>query len=367
MVKALTAASLLIALGMMGSVQAAEPYQEMRPYFSGMYSHVFEQDDRDDLVSAQDVIEEGHGLQLGIGKSLNRWLGVELSAFGHNYSGRTPGGPEMQNYGAKLDGLFFYRRYYNFSPYFAVGAGGIRTTVKDTSTKSTDPFADVGLGVMKFFEMAGTELGLRIDMRYRHIFFDDDALGGTNQDEAREAVLNFGLVMPLGPKPLAAPPPPPPVACPDADGDGVCDNADLCPDTPKGREVDAKGCPVEKSGAEADQKFEDVHFAFDRSDLSPYAQSLLDHAAAVISELSALYPSLRVNVAGHTDSVGTDGYNQGLSERRANAVRQYLVGKGVEGKRIDTTAYGEARPKATNENAEGRALNRRAEIRTREK
>lgn len=364
--KGILAMGLAVAVGPTAA-NALEPYQEMRPYFSGMYSHVFEHDDRDDLVGGlPSAIEEGHGLQLGIGKSINKWLGIELSAFGHNYSGRNAGGPEMQDYGAKIDGLFFYRRDYKLSPYFAVGAGGIRTTIKDTQTDSTDPFADVGLGVMKFFEMAGKELGLRIDMRYRHIFFDEDALGGLNQDDAGEAVLNFGLVMPLGPKPLPPPAPPAP-ACLDADGDGVCDNADLCPDTPEGREVDAKGCPVEKPTPNAQQKFEDVHFAFDRSELSEYAQSLLDHAAAVIGELSKVYPSLKVNVAGHTDSVGTDGYNQGLSERRANAVKRYLHGKGVDPDRIETSAYGEARPKATNENEEGRALNRRAEVRTREK
>lgn len=353
------------------SVQAQESaaaYQEMRPYISGLFSYVFEEDQRDELVgTAPNAFFEGKGLQISAGKAINKWVGVELAAFGHNYSSRGGGVGALREYGGKLDGLFFYSRDPRFSPYFGVGFGGITTERKGTSVSSTDPFADVGLGFMKFFEISGTELGFRADLRYRHIFFDEDALGGTSQDDLGEAVLKFGLVIPLGPKPVAAAPKP--AACVDSDGDSVCDTADLCPETPKGTPVDAKGCPVEKKADKGDpnQKFEDVHFAFDQSDLTDYAKSLLDNAAKVINDLSKNYPELKVDVAGHTDWVGTDGYNQGLSERRANVVKQYLLRKGVDGGRITTQAYGESRPKATNETDEGRALNRRGEVRTREK
>jgi OOP family OmpA-OmpF porin len=69
-----------------------------------------------------------------------------------------------------------------------------------------------------------------------------------------------------------------------------------------------------------------------------------------------------VEVAGHTDSVGTDQYNQGLSERRANSVRDYLVEQGVRASRLTAVGYGENRPVATNDTADGRQENRRVEL-----
>lgn len=364
--KAGVAVALTLSAAQVMAADAA--YLEMRPYVSGMFSYVFEDNERDPVGS--DSIEEGKGFQLSAGKAINRHFGLELAAFSHNYGSRVGGGSSFRDYGAKLDGLFFYDRDPRFSPYFGVGVGSIQTDVKSApgggTPSSTDPFADVGVGFMKFFEVAGTELGFRGDLRYRHIFVDEDALGGANQDDVGEAVLKFGVVVPLGPKPVSAAPKP--AACADADGDGVCDTADLCPETPKGTPVDAKGCPVEKSAAgDPNQKFEDVHFAFDKADLTDYAKSLLDNAATVINDLSKAHPELKVDVSGHTDWVGTDGYNQGLSEKRANAVKQYLLRKGVDGQRVTTQAYGESRPKATNETEEGRALNRRSEVRTRAK
>ncbi|HKY91183.1 MAG TPA: OmpA family protein [Nevskiaceae bacterium] len=359
----------LIALGAnVASAQTAEPYMEMRPYVSAMYSHVFDNDDRDFPLGADaGGVDEGKGFQLGAGKAINRYWGWEMSAFGHSYSKDNGGENSQRDYGGKLDGLFFYSRDPRFSPYFGIGVGGIRTELKGTGENSTDAFADVGVGFMKFFTIAGQDLGFRGDLRYRRVFFPEDAFDQSSFDDIGEAVLNVGLVVPLGPKPVVAKPVP--TACADSDGDGVCDTADLCPETPKGTPVDAKGCPVEKptKASDPNQKFEDVHFAFDKSDLTDYAKALLDNAANVINGLAKKYPSLKVDVQGHTDWVGTDAYNQGLSERRANSVKTYLVRKGVDASRISTYAYGEAKPIATNESEEGRALNRRSEVRTREK
>lgn len=74
------------------------------------------------------------------------------------------------------------------------------------------------------------------------------------------------------------------------------------------------------------------------------------------------YPQTNTTVEGHTDSVGTDAYNQKLSERRANAVRDVLVNEyGVQGSRVDSVGYGESRPVADNATESGRAINRRVE------
>ena len=100
-----------------------------------------------------------------------------------------------------------------------------------------------------------------------------------------------------------------------------------------------------------------VNFDFDKATIRPDAAVILDEAASMLSSHSG-----NVTVSGYTDSVGTDVYNQGLSERRANAVKEYLVGKGIDASRLTTMGYGESNPIASNDTADGRALNRRVEL-----
>ena len=78
--------------------------------------------------------------------------------------------------------------------------------------------------------------------------------------------------------------------------------------------------------------------------------------------LKQVGPDVKVSIDGHTDSVGTDAYNQSLSERRANAVREYLVKAGVPASQLSTHGYGESKPAYSNADAEGRAGNRRTEL-----
>jgi OOP family OmpA-OmpF porin len=102
----------------------------------------------------------------------------------------------------------------------------------------------------------------------------------------------------------------------------------------------------------------DAFFDFDKSVLKPEGKAKLDDLVGKMSGLN-----LEVIIAvGHTDSVGTDKYNQALSIRRAEAVKAYLVGKGVEKNRVYTEGKGEKQPVADNKTAEGRAKNRRVEI-----
>jgi len=104
--------------------------------------------------------------------------------------------------------------------------------------------------------------------------------------------------------------------------------------------------------------FEDVHFDFDMSSLKPEAIRILDDA---VMKLQA-NPTLNITIEGHCDSVGTVEYNLSLGERRANAVRDYLLNRGVAAGRMRTVSYGEERPIASNDTPEGRAMNRRAHI-----
>lgn len=99
-------------------------------------------------------------------------------------------------------------------------------------------------------------------------------------------------------------------------------------------------------------------FDFDKATLKPDGKKMVDEAVRVMRD----NPAMRVSVEGHTDSVGTDAYNQRLSERRANAVRDYMVSEGIDASRISTVGYGESKPVADNDTAEGRAENRRVEI-----
>jgi len=101
-----------------------------------------------------------------------------------------------------------------------------------------------------------------------------------------------------------------------------------------------------------------VTFATDSSDLSPAFFNVLNSVGKVLAE----YEQTVVEVAGHTDSTGSDSYNQGLSERRATSVSSYLSGQGVMNQRLITLGMGEARPVADNSSATGRQANRRVEI-----
>lgn len=106
-----------------------------------------------------------------------------------------------------------------------------------------------------------------------------------------------------------------------------------------------------------------VNFDFNKANIKRAFVPVLDEAAQILKDNS----TVKVTIEGHTDSRGTDEYNQRLSERRAKAVKQYLVSRGVEANRLDTVGKGEKEPVADNmkngkDNPEGRAMNRRAEL-----
>ena len=140
----------------------------------------------------------------------------------------------------------------------------------------------------------------------------------------------------------------------DSDGDGVIDAMDRCPNTPAGDRVDSQGCSLPKV-----INLKGVNFDNDKDTLRPDAIAVLDEAAATLKR----YPGMKVEVAGHTDNRSSDAHNLDLSQRRAKAVMDYFVGKGVEAARLSAKGYGEAEPIADNGKAEGRAQNRRVELR----
>jgi OmpA-OmpF porin, OOP family len=225
----------------------------------------------------------------------------------------------------------------------------------------------IGVGIQSTFEnrvAIRTEIAARLDAdndSYGALASDSDHDDG--EDWFQDVLASVGVVIPLGPAPTApvAPAPAAPTcADSDSDGDGVNDCDDKCPDSQAGQTIGPDGCPVPVS---IDLK--GVNFDFDKSTLRPDAVAILNEAIEILKR----YPDLKVEVAGHTDSKGTDAYNQKLSERRASAVYDYLTSNGVDaGRLVGPVGYGESRPIAPNtnddgsDNPEGRARNRRTEL-----
>jgi OOP family OmpA-OmpF porin len=150
--------------------------------------------------------------------------------------------------------------------------------------------------------------------------------------------------------------------CPlDSDGDGVPDGLDRCPNTPADREVDEVGCSRIQAGLEAGRLvLSSVYFRTNSAELLPSSRRVLDEVGqALLDRLDA-----QVEIQGHTDSSGSAGYNLQLSERRARAVFEYLTSTypGLDRGRFTVRGYGESRPIATNDTADGKALNRRVEF-----
>jgi outer membrane protein OmpA-like peptidoglycan-associated protein len=144
----------------------------------------------------------------------------------------------------------------------------------------------------------------------------------------------------------------------DADGDGITDDKDRCPHTPAGVKVDEEGCQILFEQAKKSLVLEGVNFATGKAELTPESQAILDGVA----ESLVANEEIRVQVGGHTDNTGSAAVNKRLSAARAEAVRQYLISKGVAADRLTAAGFGPSKPIASNKTAAGRAQNRRVEL-----
>lgn len=155
----------------------------------------------------------------------------------------------------------------------------------------------------------------------------------------------------------------------DEDEDGVFDRRDHCPDTPANTPVDNRGCPIPQYPATvkpvepqsevitlSDQG--EVLFAFDSAQLTPAAHEQLLGLMDKLKNADVL----SIKVVGHTDSQGSDAYNQALSERRASSVAAFLLEQGLAPDKLTSQGMGESQPVADNASEEGRAKNRRVEL-----
>lgn len=233
------------------------------------------------------------------------------------------------------------------------------------ATAQWQPYVSLGLGHADFDGKLSDnkETQINASLGARYLLSDRWSLRGEARglfgldDETQDSLISLGISYMFGGQsaPVATPEPaekPEPVIL-DSDKDGVLDNKDLCPDTPSGRQVDDNGCkiPVLK-----DISLElSVNFA-NNSDAVQGEIANIDQ----IVELLKTYPELPIEIEGHTDSSGSEAYNKDLSQRRAEAVRDVLVkDHGISESRVTPVGYGEERPIASNETAEGKAANRR--------
>ncbi len=157
-----------------------------------------------------------------------------------------------------------------------------------------------------------------------------------------------------GPVPAAVAAVPPPAPEPkDSDGDGIVDSADACPGTAAGVRVDARGCALQER-----IELKGVNFTTGSAELTPSSAGTLDAVADALRR----YPEMRVEIQGHTDSQGNRDFNTRLSQQRADAVRMYLLNKGIAASRLSARGFGPDQPVAGNDTAAGRAQNRRVEL-----
>jgi outer membrane protein OmpA-like peptidoglycan-associated protein len=262
-------------------------------------------------------------------------------------------------------------------PFVLIGFGGSTSASADTTVikNDTDLVGQVGVG-LKY--KAGESWGLRFDARA--------ILPPSNEDSGitYDGELLLGVYKTFGAKPKPAPAPAPtetpppaepkPETCPpceqaatppdpDPDRDGFVGAGDACPDKPEtvNNYQDTDGCPDEVP-AQVKQftgVISGVEFATGSDGLAPGSTTVLDGAVTALRD----HPTLRVEISGHSDTSGDAAKNRELSRRRAEAVKTYLVSKGIAANRLEAVGFGPDKPIADNATPEGRAKNRRVEFR----
>lgn len=351
--------ALLLATGLTQPLAAQEVDNRPGLYGGGAW---FEMD------SIRGVDDDG-GFYGGAEKPLSeRWSGT-VEIWQNNAKLEDQYGYSDNRY-VRVGGNYHLNLHSRWQPYLAAGIGHMETEF-DYAATAGNTALDFGVGVKRYM---GDNFFLRGDAKV--------LLGEGGADD-----FLFGLSVgyAFGPGSGASGPAPSPEPT-DSDGDGIFDDRDRCPDTPAGTEVDAQGCE-----RESDSDGDGVVDSRDRcADTDP--QHAVDSSGCVIMETVELRQELEVNFAseedeidprfdnvlrdfaefmdnygdstavieGHTDSDGTEDYNQDLSERRAQVVVETLVEEhDIEADRLRAVGYGESRPVADNDTPEGKARNRR--------
>jgi OOP family OmpA-OmpF porin len=296
------------------------------------------------------------GGQIQVGREMGRHLWLEGLLGYHDIDGFPA--QEHLELGFNVIGNFLPDSL--FSPYVIGGIGYLRADVgtpdfggsPPADSTASNATATGGLGLKIRF--GDSPWSLRTEWRLRHAFDSDNSL--TDHVASIGIQYNFGggsdaQVMAAAAEPEPDTGPGVVVAAADSDGDGVPNDRDQCPGTPAGVRVDANGCEI--------VKLRNVYFGFDSAVLLATARSMLDVSASVLKR----HPDQQVEIVGFADSRGPESYNMKLSERRADAVRQYLENAGVDSSRLTSRGYGEGHEGASDMSANGLAQSRRVELR----
>ncbi len=345
--------------------------------------------------------EDDNGFALSLGYDFAGAIRVDVSAKRMRNSVDTVAGLNVD--GDITSTSLLSNVWYDFNrdgvvqPYIGLGVGA--TKVEFSDDDDTVLFGQAGLGLNfklsdvvmldlggRYFESKSPEFenftidyrGTSIALGVRFNFPGDEVVAQSELDSDGDGVPDSRDQCPGTPlgTPVNAD------GCSDSDGDGVYDTRDLCPGTPPGTAVDINGCsdidgdgisdrvdscpnspqgqPVMSNGCAAEQSvvLDGVNFEFNSAKLEVNAQRLLDRVAKSLLDS----PTFVVELQGHTDNIGSDAYNLMLSQDRANAVKAYLIGKGVEPDRMVARGYGERQPVADNSTDDGRTRNRRVEM-----
>lgn len=318
-------------------------------------------------------LEDGFNGSLAVGYKFSESVAVELA-----YLTAEPdldgvsGAADIEQY--RFDSLWYLGEERATRPFLVLGAG--RQSIDYASASTDFTLYNAGLGLRKAFS---DNFAFRGDIR--GIVLDDN-----DQSEVQIDIgVNLGLQWFIGTGGKKKATVSAPAKVLDSDGDGVNDNIDNCPATPAGTQVDATGCPVNldddgdgvlndvdscpdtEAGAKVDAKgcyvviSEDVTVSLNVN-FANNSESMVSgvEQIAKVADFMKLYPLTNVVIEGHTDSLGSESYNQSLSQRRAQAVVNVLTAEyGIDAERVSAVGYGESRPIASNDTNEGRAANRR--------
>ncbi len=287
----------------------------------------------------EEPLEDATTWGLGFGYVLNEnWT---LDAVASQYNTETQsGGIDADGTQYRLDALYHINTESLWRPYVAFGVGDQEIEWNDDESHR-DTLLNLGAGVKR---KLGDNWEFRTDVRAFNSL----------DNEYTDLALNAGISYLFGgsPAPVKAAPAPEPEK--DSDGDGVLDSQDQCPDTPRTHKVDAVGCSLKLTETVAIQ----LNITFDtaKAVIKPEFESEVTKLATFMNQ----YADTVVTVEGHTDSQGSDAYNQKLSQSRADSVKAALITKhGIDADRVNAIGYGEAKPVADNTTAAGREQNRR--------
>jgi len=303
-----------------------------------------------------------------------------------------PGSADTDVWRIAVNGVYEYDKVGSIIPLAKVGLGyeNMSDPYKSVTGNTNSPFLDAGIGAkVPFNDMISLKLEAVYMLKYNDARYDNNLIitAGLNIAFGEKAQKAAPVATEPEPTPEPKEEPAPVVAAApvivdgDDDKDGVLNSADKCTKTATGIEVDANGC-----GVDNDTDKDGVLNAQDicpntlvgetvNSDGCPEKVTLLiefeNNSAEIVPESYDImqkyadflikYTSYSAKIVGYTDSKGSSKYNQNLSEKRANRIKEMLIQKGVDRSKVSATGKGEANPIADNTTAEGRAKNRRIE------